>query len=92
MIKSFRHRGLRHLFIKDDAKLLNHTQVKRINVLLDFLDAADRIQAMDVVGAHLHELRGDRKGIWSVRVSGNWRLTFRFQDGDAYDVNLEDYH
>jgi proteic killer suppression protein len=43
-------------------------------------------------GYDLHELKGDRKGTWSIKVSGNWRITFKFEDGDAYDVNLEDYH
>jgi proteic killer suppression protein len=47
---------------------------------------------MGMPGWGLHLLEGDRRGVWSVKVSGNWRMTFRFDGGDAYDVNLEDYH
>ena len=47
---------------------------------------------MDLPGLQLHQLTGNRRGTWAVRVSGNWRLTFRFQDGEPVDVNLEDYH
>ena len=47
---------------------------------------------MDLPGLQLHQLTGNRRGVWAVRVSGNWRLTFRFEDGEAVDVNLEDYH
>lgn len=43
-------------------------------------------------GYDLHELKGDRQGTWSIKVSGNWRITFSFEDGEVYDVNLEDYH
>ncbi len=92
MIKSFRHRGLKRLYINEDARLLNPSQVKRIELLLDLLDAAEQIESLTVRGAYLHELKGERKGTWSLRVSGNWRLTFRFQSGDAYDLDLEDYH
>jgi proteic killer suppression protein len=60
--------------------------------MLDRLDASVQIEDMALPGYALHSLSGDKKGFWSVKVSGNWRLTFRFVDGDAYDVNLEDYH
>jgi toxin HigB-1 len=92
MIKSFRHKGLRRSFIDNDRSLLSPALVKKIDFLLDLLDLAEVVFDMDVKGVQLHELKGDRKGVWSVRVSGNWRITFRFEDGHAYDVNLEDYH
>ena len=60
--------------------------------MLDALDAAATIGELNVPGWFLHPLSGDRKGLWSLRVSGNWRLTFVFQDGDVDVVNLEDYH
>lgn len=59
---------------------------------LDRLNAAAVVEDMDLPGFHLYQLKGDRKGTWSIRVSGNWRITFRFESGDAYDVDLEDYH
>jgi toxin HigB-1 len=92
MIKSFQHRGLKRFFIDNDRRLLNFHLVKRIDVLLSALDVAKAVKEMDLVGAHLHELKGNRKGFWSVRVSGNWRITFRFENEHVYDVNLEDYH
>ena len=92
MIKTIRHKGLKRFFIDGNRKLLNPIQIKRIELLLNALDIARDVQEMDAKGNHLHELKGDKKGFWSIRVSGNWRLTFRFIDGDAYDINLEDYH
>lgn len=64
----------------------------RLERLLDALDsAADGIE-LNVPGWFLHRLKGEMKNLWGVRVSGNWRLTFVFEDGDAEIVNLEDYH
>jgi len=91
MIRTFRHRGLKQLFLNDDSSLLDHRIVGPITLILDALDAIDTVQEMNYQGNYLHELKGARKGTWSVRVSGNWRITFRFEGGDAWDVNLEDY-
>lgn len=60
--------------------------------MLDRLDNASVVQDMDAPGYALHPLKGDLKGYWSVKVSGNWRLTFRFEDGNAYVVDYQDYH
>lgn len=65
---------------------------KRLRLILGRLNAASGAKDMDLPGLQLHELSGSRSGIWSVTVSGNWRLTFRFEDGDAEIVNYEDYH
>ena len=64
----------------------------RLRRLLDALDVAAEVQEIDVPSWFLHPLKGDRKNYWSLRVSGNWRLTFIFENGDAEIVNLEDYH
>lgn len=56
------------------------------------LDTATTIEDMDIPGFRLHPLKGDRKGLWAIFVSGNWRLTFEFRDGAAYILNYEDYH
>ncbi|WP_084222616.1 type II toxin-antitoxin system RelE/ParE family toxin [Thioalkalivibrio paradoxus] len=65
---------------------------KRLRLILGRLNAASEIKDMDLAGLRLHKLSGGRAGTWSVTVSGNWRVTFRFEDGDAEIVNYEDYH
>jgi toxin HigB-1 len=92
MIQTFKHRGLRAFHERSDSKLLNSQRVKRIKRILDALDVAETIEVVNFPGYDLHELKGSRKGTWSIKVSGNWRITFRFENGNAYDVNLEDYH
>ena len=92
MIRSFQHRGLKVFHESSNGKLLNPSHLKRIKHLLDVLDAIREVEGLNYPGNRLHQLKGNRKGTWSVSVSGNWRLTFRFIEGDAYDVNLEDYH
>ena len=92
MIKSFKHRGLKLFHEQSNGKLLNPDHLKRIRRLLDALDAVSDVNSLNYQGNYLHELKGQQKGIWSMRVSGNWRITFRFIEGHAYDVNLEDYH
>ena len=88
----FRHSGLRRYWERNDASRINPAHVDRISRILDNLDSADRPSHMDFPGYGLHQLAGNRRGIWSVRVSGNWRITFRFSEGQAVDVDLEDYH
>ena len=87
-----KHAGLRRLFEQDDARRLNPAQVRRIRRILIDLDVAFLPTEMDRPGYRLHRLQGDRRGDWSVRVSGNWRIVFRFADGEAVDVDLIDYH
>ena len=92
MIRSFRHKGLDRWFRKNDRSGVDAKQADRITRILDRLDAAVKPEDMALPGYSFHPLKGDRKGTYSVSVSGNWRITFRFADGDATDVNLEDYH
>jgi len=66
--------------------------VKRLRQILALLETAGTVDDMKLPGLNLHELKGARKGTWSVKVSGNWRVTFRIRSGDAVDVNYEDYH
>jgi len=66
--------------------------VNRIADVLAHLDRAHRPSDLDLPGYRLHPMRGNLKGTWSVTISGNWRITFRFEDGNAYDVDLVDYH
>lgn len=92
MIKTFRHRGLKRLYQTGDASKLRADQVKRIEEVLAHLDVAMKPTDLDFPGYRLHRLKGNLKDFWSVSISGNWRITFRFEDGDAFDVGLVDYH
>ena len=92
MIVSFNHQGLKQFFESGTTRGIQASQAKRIRLILARLNAATSPQDMNLPGLVLHELAGQRKGTWAVRVSGNWRLTFIFDDVDAYDVDLEDYH
>lgn len=92
MIRSFRHRGLKRLYEQGDGRRLRADQRDRITDVLFHLDQAQRPGDLDLPGYRLHPLKGDQKGIWSVTISGNWRITFRFEDGDAFEVDLVDYH
>jgi proteic killer suppression protein len=92
MVCSFRHKGLRRLYEDNDASKLPPDMVERIRRMLSFLDAADRIEDMDQPTFRLHALKGDLKGFWAVTVRANWRMIFRFEDGDAFDVDFLDYH
>lgn len=92
MIKTFIHKGLKKLFEDDDRSNIQPEYTEKLLDILDRLDAAVEIQDMRYPGSKLHQLQGNRKGVYSVTVSKNWRVTFVFQDGDAYDVNYEDYH
>jgi proteic killer suppression protein len=92
MITSFRHKGLQRLFERGDQRGVPAHLAPRLRRQLDYLHAAKAIGDMDLPGFKLHPLKGDRKGTWAVTVSGNWRLTFTFSNGEASAVDLEDYH
>ncbi len=92
MIKSFKHRGLKRFFEDGNPRRLPHDMLDRISLILARLDRAKTIEVMDVHSYHLHELKGNLKGTWSVTVRANWRITLGFEDGHAHDVNFEDYH
>lgn len=92
MIRSFRHKGLKRLYEDDDAKGVRPEQVDRLRRILGNLDQAQQPADLDLPGYRLHPLKGARKGGWSITVSGNWRVTFRFEGTDVAGVNYEDYH
>ena len=92
MIGSFRHRGLKRFFEEDNPRKLPADMVDRIKAILARLHQAEVIEEMNVHYYRLHPLKGSRKGEWGVTVRANWRITFRFEDGYALDVNFEDYH
>ena len=92
MIKKFKHRGLKRIFERSDKSQVRPDQLEAIEDILAFLDIAIKPQDLDKPGYNLHPLKGKLKGFWSVKVSGNWRIIFRFDIGDAVDVELIDYH
>ena len=93
MIKSFRHRGLQRYFETGDHRDLRADQVKRIRRVLAILDAAVSIETLETLpGMRLHALKGDLDGFWSISVTGNWRIVFRFDAGEMSDVDFVDYH
>ena len=92
MIRRFRHRGLKRLFEDDDPRGLNRQHVERVRRVLAYLDRASEPRDMDLPGWRLHPLKGELAGYWSVTVSANWRIIFRFEAGDATDVDFVDYH
>ncbi|RKZ47873.1 MAG: peptidase [Gammaproteobacteria bacterium] len=92
MIISFVHKGLERFYKTGRSSGIQAKHAKRLRLILTNLDQAESPRDMDLPGLRLHELKGNRKNIWSVSVSGNWRVTFRFIGRDAEIVNYEDYH
>ena len=92
MIRTFRHKGLKRLYQRGDSSKLRADQAQRIALALADLDDASEPADLDLPGYRLHPLKGDLRGFWSILISANWRIIFRFEQGDAYDVNLIDYH
>ena len=91
MIRGFRHRGLTRMWDGDPSRI-NAAMRDRIENILSVLDAAAATADVDLPGYRLHPLKGEMKGHWSVTVSGNWRVTFRIEDANVFDVDLIDYH
>jgi len=92
MIKRFRHKGLQRLFEEDDGSKLPLDMLARIRLILSTLQASEEIEGMNVPAFRLHPLEGDLKGSYAVTARANWRIIFRFEDGDAFDVDFVDYH
>lgn len=92
MIQTFKHKGLKRLYEHGDRRGLPSERIERIENTLGRLDIAKAPVDLDLPGYRLHALKGDWKNYWSVKVSGNWRIIFRIEDGDVFDVNLIDYH
>ena len=92
MIRGFRHRGLKRLYERDDASQIHASYRQKVTRILGYLDRAWQPRDMDIPGLRLHPLTGDLKGFWSVTVSANWRVIFRFDGTDTTDVDLVDYH
>ena len=92
MILSFRHRGLKALYDGRTARRVAPGHVRKLRDILGILDWSRRLQDVDLPGLRLHPLKGELRGHYAVTVSGNWRVTFRFEEGDVVDVDYLDYH
>ena len=92
MILSFRHRGLERLYEHGERQHISAEHVAKVERVLSRLDVASGPRDVDLPGYRLHSLRGNLEGFFAVTISGNWRLVFRFEDGDARDVDLVDHH
>ena len=88
MIRTLRHRGLKRLYERGDPSKVRADQAERIALALADLDDAGKPSDLDLPGYQLHPLKGDLKGFWSISISANWRIIFRFEEGDAYDVDF----
>lgn len=92
VIASFRHKGLRRFYEHDDRSRLPPDMAERIGDILALLDVASEPAQLDRPSLRLHALKGERQGQWAVTVRANWRIVFRFEDGDAFEVDFVDYH
>ena len=92
MIKSFKHKGLEKFYASGSPKGIQANHAKKLRMQLAALDTAQCIEDLDIPGYRLHQLKGSLRGLWSITVNANWRITFKFSDGNVYVVNYEDYH
>tara|TARA_Y100000815_G_C13267777_1_gene471773 strand:+ start:767 stop:1045 length:279 start_codon:yes stop_codon:yes gene_type:complete len=92
MIKEFKHKGLRDFFLTGSKKGIQATHEIRLRRQLTVLNSANDEMDMNIPGWNFHELKGDLKGHFAVTVNKNWRLTFKFENGDAFVVDYQDYH
>lgn len=91
-IRGFKHRGLKRLYERDDCSGIRPDLRDGVEDILGRLDTAETPQAMNLPGYRLHPLKGGLREFWSVTIRANWRIIFRFQGGDAFDVEPIDYH
>ena len=92
MIESFKSKGLQLFFEKGDHSKIKSDHRKRIRLILTLLQAASEVTDMNFPGSDFHALKGNYQDFWSVKVSGNWRIIFRFKNGNVFDVDYLDYH
>ena len=92
MIESLKHKGLKRLFETGHTSGVNPQHAERLQKILALLETSENIDDMDLPGLNLHKLKGRRKNTLAVKVSGNWRVTFKLKNGDVLEVNYEDHH
>lgn len=92
MIGTIKHKGLKRLYERGDRSKVPADYAEKLENILSLLDTALVVEALDLPGFRLHPLTGDLKGFWSITVRANWRVIFRFEEGQALDVDFVDYH
>jgi proteic killer suppression protein len=92
VIHSFRSKGLKRLYEDDDPRGVTAEHLTKLRNILARLDAAGSVEDMNLPGFKLHRLKGEFNGFWAVTVRANWRVVFRFVEGDAFEVDYLDYH
>ncbi|MDR1326927.1 MAG: type II toxin-antitoxin system RelE/ParE family toxin [Heliobacteriaceae bacterium] len=92
MIKSFKHKGLEAFFKTGSLKGIQAQHRDKLEIILAILNRAKYIEDLNINMFNLHPLKGDLKGLWSIKVNGNWRITFKFEDENVYVVDYQDYH
>ena len=92
MIRGFKHKGLGRFFTKGSTSGVQAAHAKRLRLILGRLHAASSPQDMNLPGLYFHQLSGKYRDRYSVRVSGDWRVTFKFDGPEAIDIDYEDYH
>ncbi len=92
MIVSFKHKGLERFYTQGSLGGIQAKHKKKLRMQPAALNTAQVIEDMNIPGYRLHPLKGERKGFWAISVSGNWRLTFRFENENVTILNYEDYH
>jgi proteic killer suppression protein len=92
MIQTIAHKGLKRFYDQDDRSKLPPDMVERIRLIMEALDTAPTIEALSLPSFRLHALKGELKGFWAVTVRANWRIIFRFEGGEVFDVDFVDYH
>jgi toxin HigB-1 len=92
VIRSIHHKGLKRLYEDDDPRGVIAEHAEKLRDILARLDAADNVSDLVLPGFRLHPLKGELKGFWAVTVRANWRVIFRFADGEVLDVDYIDYH
>ena len=92
VIVSIRHKGLKRLYERGERQGIGPNMLSRVQEILSVLEAAENLDELNIPGYRLHALTGTLQGFWSIRVTGNWRVVFRFVDGEVLEVDLVDYH
>lgn len=92
MITGIKHKGLKRFYDRGERQGIGASMLARVEEILAILDAAETLEELDIPGYRLHPLTGNLRGLWSIRVTGNWRIVFRFENGEASDIDLMDYH
>ncbi|HEV7350980.1 type II toxin-antitoxin system RelE/ParE family toxin [Telluribacter sp.] len=92
MIQSIRHKGLLLYYTEGNGSKLPAAYVRKINRVLNQLDAVTSVEDIQALGSGIHKLTGDRSKFWSIKVTPNYRIIFRFENGDVYDIDFLEYH